>query len=123
MVTFTDSTGYFKVYATKSKKGAAKAFGRYYRHNEKMKVLSKKGHKIRSIKVLYSDRGGEYTNSSNIDSKTATAFNQVCKELKVEQMFTNAGMSKMNGKAERTNRTVAEGMRCALIDSGFSWKW
>ena len=48
-------------------------------------------------------------------------FTAVCKKHKIKQKFTAAYTSKHNGMAERTNRTIAEGMRSSLIDSNCTW--
>jgi hypothetical protein len=58
-----------------------------------------------------------------LTGKTRSPFNRTCKKLGIKQLFTSAYDSSQNGKAERSNRTIVEGMRVALIDSHFDWTW
>ena len=88
---------------------------------EHMRAETKKGHKIYPIRRLVTDRGGEFT--AKLSGKTRSPFNKACKKAGIKQFFTSAYDSSQNGKAERSNRSVAEGTRVALIDSHFGWSW
>ena len=122
MCTFTDAaSGYMVVYTIAKKKEASNCFKKLYAFVEDAKVSTKPDHEIRTIKRLLTDRGGEFT--SKIDGETMSRFNKAAKKRGVKQMFSSAYVSRHNGRAERTNRTVGEGMRCALIESGFKWSW
>ena len=59
----------------------------------------------------------------NLSRELKSIFNKVCKKKGIQQVFTDPDTSKQNGIAERTNRTVAERMRCMIIESrsGFEY--
>ena len=63
----------------------------------------------KNIKKLRTDGGGEYVN------KKFTAY---LEEAGIAKITTPAYTPAQNGLAERTNRTLMEGARCMLIDSG-----
>ena len=123
MCTFTDAaSGKMWVYAIRRKKFAVECLEKLLKDMKFERVNTAKDHKLEEMKVLISDRGGEFT--SRITGGVAESlFNRVCKKHGIKQLFTSAYTSKHNGKAERTNRTISEGMRCALLDSGMKWAW
>jgi transposase InsO family protein len=65
----------------------------------------------RDLTIIHSDNGGEYT-SNNIRN--------YCRSKGIQQRFTVACNSEMNGIAERMNRTLIEMVRCFLHDSKLS---
>jgi hypothetical protein len=68
----------------------------------------------RSVKVLRSDGGGEFDNR---------AISQFCEEKGIRAQMTTARTPEQNGAAERAVRTIKEGTRTLLIDSGLSNKY
>ena len=123
MFTFTDAaSGKMWVYPIKSKSQThtSAALKEWRRDVRAEKVIVRKGYKIHKPVTLITDRGGEFT--ENIDKgQKPCLFHRTCVKLKIIQKFTSAYTSAHNGRAERTNRTIAEGTRCALADSGFDW--
>ena len=100
-ITFIDDcTRFCYVYLLRSKDEALDAFKLY--KNEVENQLSKK------IKVLRSDRGGEYD----------TPFNLFCSEHGIIHQTTAPYSPQSNGVAERKNRTLKEMMNAMLISSG-----
>lgn len=61
------------------------------------------------IKVIRSDRGGEYTSHS---------FAKFCEESGILRQFTQAHTPHQNGVAERKNRSLLEKARSMAFDSG-----
>ena len=122
MATFTDTaSGYMMVDHLKTKGKAHRSLTKLHKHLESMRAETKKGHKIYKIRRLVTDRGGEFT--SRLSGAAPSPFNRGCTNLGIDQKFTSAYKSRQNGRAERTNRTLAEGMRCAIIDSNMGWAW
>ncbi|GAX78890.1 hypothetical protein CEUSTIGMA_g6329.t1 [Chlamydomonas eustigma] len=65
-------------------------------------------------KVIRSDRGREFLNSS---------LGQYCKEAGIKQEVSVAHSQEQNGIAERFNRTVMEKVRTQLASSGMDNRW
>ena len=99
---FYDSTKYCYVYLLKSKDEAIEKLFLY--KNEVENQLNKK------IKVLRSDRGGEYE-SPCID---------VCAQHEIIHETTTPYSPQSNGVAEQNNRTLKEMMNAMLISYGLS---
>ncbi|KAL6312007.1 hypothetical protein AAG906_017660 [Vitis piasezkii] len=99
-ITFVDdSTKYCYVYLLKSKDEAIEKFVLY--KNEVENQLNKK------IKVLRSDRGGEYE----------SPFVDICAQHGIIHETTAPYSPQSNGVAERKNRTLKEMMNAMLISS------
>ncbi|KAL6982051.1 hypothetical protein U1Q18_052698 [Sarracenia purpurea var. burkii] len=100
-ITFIDdSTKYCYVYLLKSKDEALDKFILY--KNEVENQLSKR------IKVLRSDRGGEYE----------SPFGGYCAEHGIIYQTTAPYSPQQNGTAERKNRTLKDMMNAMLVSSG-----
>ena len=100
-ITFVDdSTKYCYVYLLKSKDEAIDKFVLY--KNEVENQLSRK------IKVLRSDRGGEYE----------SPFAEFCAQNGIIHQTTAPYSPQQNGVAERKNRTLKEMMNAMLVSSG-----
>ena len=95
-----DSTKYCYVYLLKSKGKAIEKFVLY--KNEVETQLNRK------IKVLRSDRGGEYE----------SPFVDLCAQHGIIHETTAPYSPQSNGVAERKNRTLKEMMNAMLISSG-----
>ena len=65
-------------------------------------------HTQKSIKILRSDNGGEYTSKE---------FNEFCKNHGIARQLTISYTPQQNGVAERKNRTLMEATRCMLKSS------
>ena len=101
-LTFVDDYSRFtSVYLLKSKEHVFERFVEF-----KNLVENKFDSKIKSLK---SDNGTEYTNHK---------FQDVIKESGIEHDFSQVRTPQQNGVAERINRTIKNGARCALLDSG-----
>ncbi|CAI7803193.1 unnamed protein product [Closterium sp. NIES-54] len=61
------------------------------------------------VKVIRSDRGGEFL---------VAEFRSWLKQHGIKQQLTTAYTPQSNGVAERANRTIIEGGRTILVDSG-----
>ncbi|KAK9944760.1 hypothetical protein M0R45_010310 [Rubus argutus] len=100
-ITFIDDcTRYCYVYLLRSKDEAIEMF-KYYK-NEVENQLGKK------IKILRSDRGGEYE----------APFAEFCAQHGIIHQTTAPYSPQQNGVAERKNRTLKEMMNAMLISSG-----
>ncbi len=66
------------------------------------------------IKCLRSDNGGEYVSKE---------FHQYCRGKGIKRQLTVPHSSFQNGVAERTNRTLIEGIRCLLIGAQMEKKY
>ena len=100
-ITFIDDcTRYCYVYLMRSKDEAVEKFALYKTEVENQ--LNKK------IKILRSDRGGEYE----------APFAQICAENGIIHQTTAPYSPEQNGVAERKNRTLKEMMNAMLISSG-----
>uniref|UniRef100_A0A2N9HXG0 Integrase catalytic domain-containing protein n=1 Tax=Fagus sylvatica TaxID=28930 RepID=A0A2N9HXG0_FAGSY len=100
-VTFIDDcTRYCYVYLLRSKNEALESFIHYKKEVENQ--LNKK------IKVLRSDRGGEYE----------SPFGEFCSQHGIVHQTTAPYSPQQNGVAERKNRTLKEMMNAMLISSG-----
>ncbi|XXG54031.1 hypothetical protein AAC387_Pa03g2009 [Persea americana] len=95
-----DCTKYYYVYLLRSKDEALKMFKHY--KNEVENQLDKK------IKVIRSDRGGEYK----------SPFGEFCSQHGIIHQTTALYSPQQNGVAERKNRTLKEMMNAMLISSG-----
>jgi len=65
----------------------------------------------KSIKILRSDKGGEYT---------LGAFIKYCKQNGIMQQFTVPHIPQQNGVAKRKNRTLVECAHSMLKSKGLS---
>lgn len=100
-ITFIDDcTRYCYVYLLKSKDEALEVFKHY--KNEVENQLGKR------IKMIRSDRGGEYV----------APFEEFCAESGIIHQTTAPYSPQSNGIAERKNRTLKEMMNAMLISSG-----
>ena len=100
-ITFIDDcTQYCYVYLLNSKDEAIEAFKQY--KNEVENQLNKK------IKMIRSDRGGEYEFS----------FAEICSEYGIIHQTIAPYTPQSNGIAERKNRTLKKMMNSLLIGSG-----
>ena len=100
-ITFIDNcTRYCYVYLLNSKDEAIDAFKQYKIEVENQ--LNKK------IKMIRSDRGGEYEFS----------FQEICLENGIIHQMTASYTPQQNGVAERKNRTLKEMMNALLLSSG-----
>lgn len=95
-----DCTRYCYVYLLRSKDEALEMFKHY--KNEVENQLDKK------IKVIRSDRGGEYE----------SPFGEFCSQHGIIHQTTAPYSPQQNGVAERKNRTLKEMMNAMLISSG-----
>ncbi|GKC87778.1 pol polyprotein, partial [Tanacetum coccineum] len=95
-----DSTKYCYVYLLKSKDEAIDKFVLY-----KTEVGNQLG---RKIKVVRSDRGGEY----------GSPFSEICAKHGIRHEFTAPYSPQQNGIAKRKNRTLKEMVNAMLISSG-----
>ncbi|KAF5775122.1 putative RNA-directed DNA polymerase [Helianthus annuus] len=101
-ITFCDdSSRYLYVYLLHSKDEAFEAFKIYKAEVEKQKE--------KRIKILRSDRGGEYFNRR---------FDAFCEEEGIIHERTAPYTPQQNGLAERKNRTLVEMANCMLNQSG-----
>ena len=100
-ITFIDdNTKYCYVYLLKSKDEAIETFIAY--KNEVENQLERK------IKVVRSDRGGEYV----------SPFAEFCSQNGIRHEFTAPYSPQSNGIAERKNRTLKEMVNAMLVSSG-----
>ena len=101
-VTYVDeASGRIAVALLKVKGQALENFAAYRRRAE---IDTRK-----NIKRFWTDRGGEYLNA-----KTKAYL----EEAGIVKVMTPPYTPAQNGLAERANRTLMEGARCMLIDSG-----
>lgn len=101
-LTFIDDyTRFTTVYLLKSKEEVFEKFVEY-----KAFVENKFS---RKIKKLRSDNGTEYTNHR---------FQLLIKESGIDHQFTEVNTPQQNGVSERMNRTIENGVRSVLIESG-----
>lgn len=101
-ITFTDLfSGYCEVVPIKSKDEATQMVKRFI---ERMRNLTGK-----TLKVLRTDRGGEYLNKGLQDYLADNGIQHQC---------TTGYCPEQNGVAERQNRTLMEATRTVLAESG-----
>nr|KAJ0202827.1 hypothetical protein LSAT_V11C500278000 [Lactuca sativa] len=101
-ITFCDDfSRYLHVYLLRSKDEAFDAFKRYKAEVENQLE--------RHIKILRSDKGGEYFNQE---------FDTFCEENGIKHERTSPYTHQQNGLAERKNRTLCEMVNCMLNQSG-----
>nr|KAJ0201752.1 hypothetical protein LSAT_V11C600334860 [Lactuca sativa] len=101
-ITFCDEFNrYLHVYLLRSKDEAFDAFKRYKAEVENQLE--------RHIKILRSDRGGEYFNQE---------FDTFCEENGIKHERTSPYTPQHNGLAERKNQTLCEMVNCMLNQSG-----
>nr|KAJ0194254.1 hypothetical protein LSAT_V11C800406360 [Lactuca sativa] len=101
-ITFCDDfSRYLHVYLLRSKDEAFDAFKRYKAEVENQLE--------RHIKILRSDRGGEYFNQE---------FDTFCEENGIKHERTSPYTPQQNGLAERKNQTLCEMVNCMLNQSG-----
>jgi hypothetical protein len=102
--TYVDTTsGYAFCLAVQSK---ASVFEHFVTINEQYKT-----HHGRSIRILRTDNGGEYKNSS---------FTQYCRDNGITQQFTNPHTPKQNKRAEKHNQIFYEKLLTTLNSSNLS---
>uniref|UniRef100_A0AAV1UXP6 Integrase catalytic domain-containing protein n=1 Tax=Peronospora matthiolae TaxID=2874970 RepID=A0AAV1UXP6_9STRA len=92
---------YVTVYPLLQRRNVASVFKRSYQEIKSASGIT--------IKVLQSDNGGEYRN---------TTMNNFCKAKFVKRGFSVPFNPKQNGMAEWMNRTLVEMARCMHKDSG-----
>ncbi|KAK1406103.1 hypothetical protein QVD17_41389 [Tagetes erecta] len=76
------------------------------------------------IKVVKSDRGGEYYGRHTDIGQVPGPFYQFCKEHGIINQYTMPGTPQQNGVAEKRNRTLMDMVRSMLANSGlpqFLW--
>src|SRR5262249_40428711 len=101
-ITFIDDFSRFAyVYLISMKSEALSCFKKY-----RMEVEKQLG---RNIKVLRTDRGGEYNSKE---------FELYCQESGIKRYTTMPYTPQQNGVAERKNRTLMNAVRCMLSHSG-----
>ena len=102
MTFIDDCTKYCYVYLLRSKDEALEKFKEY-----KLEVENQLD---RTIKIVRSDRGGEYDGP----------FDVFCKEHGIIHQTTAPYSPESNGVAERKNRTLKEMMNAMLQESGLA---
>ena len=95
-----DCMKFFSVYVIRHKSDVADVFREYKREAETL-------HR-RTIGMVRSDNGGEYTSQAFID---------ICKETGMMQQFTSPGTPEENRTAERGVRSLTELMRANLLQA------
>ena len=119
---FTEAaTGYIKVYPIKRKSDTLSCLKTLRKDLRSLRVRTHADTNIHPFRQLVSDRGGEYT--TNLVGNSQSDFNRWCDKRNITQRFTNSHSSWQNGKAERTNRTLVERLRCNIMDSGAPWTY
>ncbi|GJZ37120.1 putative RNA-directed DNA polymerase [Tanacetum coccineum] len=84
----------------------------------KLKKLDQK------IKVVRSDRGGEYYGRQTDVGQAPGSFFDFCKDHGIVNQYTMSGTPQQNGVAERRNRTLMDMVRSMLANSNlpkFLW--
>jgi Integrase core domain len=107
LLTFIDDFSRFKViYLTHTKSGQE-----VLSHFQDYKAWAETatGHKLVKLRT---DGGGEYINDT---------FDRYLAEHGIARQITPAYTPQHNGVAERSNRTIFEGIRCVLHRAGLSW--
>ena len=87
----------------------------------KAKVELQQGKKI---KVVHSDKGGEYYGSYDEMGHNHRPFEKYLQECGIDAQYTMSGTPQQNGIAERRNRTLLGMVICMLISSSlpeFLW--
>ena len=103
-VTFIDDySRYTVLYTMKAKSETLSKFKEYVAYMEN--ATGHKVQKLRTIKRLRSDNGGEYTSNE---------FNQYCREKGIQREFTIPHSPQQNGVSERMNRTILDLARSML---------
>ena len=93
-------TRYAWLYLLKHKSEQSEAF-----HHLRTKVIPMYG---ATVKVLFSDNGGEYTSNE---------FKDYCNSNGVQTLHSSPRSPQQNGIAERFNRTIIEALRTTLVTS------
>jgi hypothetical protein len=88
---------------------------------ESLKGQCREGWTMSKPKVIRTDRGGEWTSNVN-GYATDSDFTRLCKEEGIDQQFTSAGTSYMNGVAEGAITSVNDAWRTSLVSAGVSIK-
>ena len=101
-----DDSSYMVIYLLRNKSDTTAAFKDYDR-----KLFNKT---TRHISVLRSDGGTEFLNLSMKD---------YCQINGISQQSSTPYTPQQNGRAERPNRTVLEGLSAMLFDSQLSWEY
>ena len=76
------------------------------------------------IKVVHSDRGGEYYGRYNETRCNLGPFARYLQECGIDAQYIMPGTPKNNGITERINRTLLDMVRCMLVSSSlleFLW--
>jgi transposase InsO family protein len=97
LIFIDDRTRYTWVYFMRKKSDVFEYFKKFKNMVEKQTG--------KSIKILRSDQGGEYTSG---------AFIRYCKNNGIQQQFTVPHTPQQNGVAERKNRTLVE-CACSIL--------
>ena len=69
------------------------------------------------IKVVKSDRGGEYYGRYDETGQNHGPFAKFLLECRIDARYTMSGTSQQNGVAERRNHTLLDMVRCMLSNS------
>ncbi|XP_022008232.1 uncharacterized protein LOC110907579 [Helianthus annuus] len=116
-ITFIDDySRYMYLYLIKEKSESLEMFKTFKAEVENQ--LSRK------IKVVRSDRGGEYYGRHTDIGQVPGPFFNFCKEHGIVNQFTMPGTPQQNGVAERRNRTLMDMIRSMLANSNlpkFLW--
>ncbi|KAF5788317.1 putative RNA-directed DNA polymerase [Helianthus annuus] len=116
-ITFIDDySRYMYLYLIKEKSESLEMFKTFKAEVENQ--LSRK------IKVVRSDRGGEYYGRHTDIGQAPGPFFNFCKEHGIVNQFTMPGTPQQNGVAERRNRTLMDMIRSMLANSNlpkFLW--
>ncbi|CAI7756164.1 unnamed protein product [Closterium sp. NIES-53] len=97
------------------KEAAARLAAEAIRGGHASHVTSGGGESGKRVKAIRSDRGGEFLGAE---------FRSWLKRHSIKQQLTTAYTPQSNGVAERANRTIIEGGRTILVDSGLPlWFW
>ena len=79
---------------------------------------------VNNIKVVHSDRGGEYSGRYDETGCKPGPFAKYLQECCIDAQYTMIGTPQQNGIAERRNRTLLDIVRCMLVNSSlleFLW--
>ena len=111
-----DYSRYMYLYLIKEKSESLTTFKDYKTEVEKQLD--------RQIKVVRSDRGGEYYGRHTNVGQAPGPFYEFCKAQGIVNQYTMPGTPQQNGVAERRNKTLMDMVRSMLANSGlplFLW--
>ena len=78
----------------------------------------------KKIKVVYSDRGGEYYSRYDETRRNLRQFAKYLQECSIDAQYTMSSTPQQNGIAEMRNHTLLNMVRCMLVNSSlpeFLW--